>query len=219
MSQSFVSRDAGQLRSRLAESLPVSLWTHWRLYAAGAAATVAAAAWLFGSAGFTQATQQPEESLPRATATTAVARATEAVVQVSGAVERAGVVRLSSGARVSDAVDAAGGLSSNADLDRINLAAKVIDGQRIYIVARGQDAPPAATGAQDASNSDASGQIDLNSATIEALDKLPGVGPATAKAIVDYRTAHGQFRSVDDLGKVKGIGPAKLEQIKPLVTT
>jgi competence protein ComEA len=154
------------------------------------------------------------ESAPVSTATTTG----EVVVHVAGAVGRPGVVRLAGPGRVIDAIGAAGGPAADADLNQINLAAKVADGDRVYVPRRGETPPPApTTGAATGSATASSGPVDLNSAAADQLDALPGVGPATAKAIVDYRTRHGRFRTVDDLLSVPGIGPAKLATLKPLV--
>src|SRR5205814_4602523 len=135
---------------------------------------------------------------------------------VAGAVLRPGVVRLGGPGRVIDAVAAAGGAAPDADLNMVNLAAKVADGDRIYVPKRGESPPPFPSGGASATQT-SSGAVVLNSASPEQLDALPGVGPATAKAIVEYRTRHGRFRTVDDLLSVPGIGPAKLATLKPLV--
>jgi competence protein ComEA len=141
------------------------------------------------------------------------------VVYAAGAVKTPGVYKLAAGARVTDAVLAAGGPAPDADLDRVNLAAKVTDGERVYIPRKGEagDAALGAAGVPDAAGTGAPAVLDLNTATAEQLDALPGVGPATAKAILDYRTQHRRFRSVDELLEVRGIGEAKLAQLKPLV--
>jgi len=156
------------------------------------------------------------------------------VVQAAGAVRSPGLYRLDAGARVDDLIRAAGGLTERADRDRINLAAPLADGQRVWLPVRGQEEVPdvvteggaggggggGGTGAESPSGGDggAAGPIDLNRADEAALDALPGVGPATAQAILTYRTESGPFRSVDDLLEVPGIGEAKLAQIRPLVT-
>ena len=134
------------------------------------------------------------------------------VVHMAGAVRRPGLVRVPDGTRLAGAIETAGGLSADADPDAVNLAAVVADGERVYVPRRGE-APPVVAGGSSAST----GPVNLNSATAEQLDTLPGVGPATAAAIVSYRTTHGPFGSVDDLGKVRGIGPSKLDQLRPLV--
>jgi competence protein ComEA len=162
----------------------------------------------------------PEASLPRATGSSASASASPAsaavvVVQAAGAVMQPGLYRLPPGSRVDDLVQAAGGLASDADPDRVNLAALLSDGEKVYIPRVGE-ALPADASAGGASSAAAS-PIDLNTASIAQLDTLPGVGPATAQAIIDYRSQHGRFRSVDELLKVRGIGQAKLDQIRALV--
>lgn len=145
------------------------------------------------------------------------------VVYVVGAVRRAGLVRLSEGARVADALDRAGGPTRRADLALVNLAAPVADGQQIIVPAR---APVgAATGAADGAEAGTAGgaagppaKVSLASATIEQLDALPGIGPVTAQKIVTWRQSHGALRSVDDLDAIPGIGPARIEQMRDLVT-
>ncbi len=138
------------------------------------------------------------------------------VVHVVGAVRTPGLYRLGRGKRVADAVELAGGATGNADLALINLAAPVADGQQIVVPAR---APPvAADGSGDGGGEQAAqGPVHLNSATIEQLDELPGVGPVTAQKIVDYREKHGAFSSVRELDAIPGIGPARLAQLSELV--
>jgi competence protein ComEA len=135
-----------------------------------------------------------------------------AVVHVAGAVRRPGVYDLPPGARVQDAVRRAGGAKPNANVDAVNLAARLVDGQQIVVP--GPGAAPAAAGAAAETPS---APVSLGSATLEQLQTLDGVGPATAQKIVAYRTEHGGFRSVDDLANVPGIGPKKLAAIKPHV--
>jgi competence protein ComEA len=152
-----------------------------------------------------------ESVLPRAAPAPPEA-APDVVAHAAGAVARPGVQRLPAGARVADLLDAAGGATADADLDQVNLAAKVSDGDRVYVPRRGEAPPPAAAG-QPA----AEGPVNLNTATAEQLDALPGVGPSTAAAIVEHRTRNGRFRTVDDLGQVPGIGPARLAALRPKV--
>lgn len=148
------------------------------------------------------------------------------VVHVAGAVVAPGVHRLADGARVSDAVAAAGGLAPDADADRVNLAAPVTDGSRVYVPHRGESSVPSAVAAEPPTGGATSGPgatgpnrpVNINTAGAAELDVLPGVGPSTAAAIIEYRTAHGPFRTVDDLAKVRGIGPARLDQLRRLVT-
>lgn len=131
-------------------------------------------------------------------------------VHVAGAVVSPGVRRLPGDARVIDAIAAAGGSTAEADLDAVNLAAPIADGQQIYLPRVGEvvAAPPVTA---------AAGPIDLNTADLETLDRLPGIGPATAAAIIEHRERFGRFSSVDELLGVRGIGPAKLESLRELV--
>lgn len=143
-------------------------------------------------------------------------------VHAAGAVASPGVYTVAAAARVADVLTAAGGALPEADVSRLNLAARVSDGERIYVLRAGEGAePPGGTsgpaGAAGASATNPPGPIDLNTATLDELDTLPGIGPATAQAIVTYRTRHGRFRSVTELLEVPGIGPAKLEAVRPLV--
>ena len=145
-----------------------------------------------------------------------------AVVHVAGAVGVPGVYRVDSGARVDDAIRLAGGPAPDADLDVVNLAAIVIDGSRIYVPHIGESIRPEVvpTGSVGGEAATAGPTIvDVNVATVEELDELPGVGPATAAAIVTERERNGPFVSVDDLDRVPGIGPAKLDALRDLVTT
>jgi competence protein ComEA len=151
-----------------------------------------------------------------AMATTSTSMATTVVAHAAGAVAKPGVYSLAAGARVQDLLAAAGGASPDADLDRINLAAPVADGSQVYVPKEGEPVPSGAGGGTSASTP--SGPLDLNTATLEQLDDLPGVGPATAQAILDAREKLGRFASVDDLLDVRGIGPAKLEGLRDLVT-
>ena len=164
----------------------------------------------------------PEAQLPLATRgvasagaiASATSRGAEVVVHIAGAVVSPGVYRLSDGARTIDAISAAGGARADADVARVNLAARLSDGLRVYVPMIGETAAPIVDGSSDAA---ASGPINLNTATADQLDALPGVGPATATAIIAYRRDHGLFGSVDELLEVPGIGPSKLAQIRSLI--
>jgi competence protein ComEA len=136
------------------------------------------------------------------------------VVDVAGAVRRPGLYRLPQGSRVADAVARAGGASAKASLDGVNLAAPLADGEQVVVPARipGGQVPAASSG-----GSAPAGPVSLSTATAEQLDGLPGIGPVTAQKIVDYRTQHGAFHSVDELDAISGIGPAKLDQLRGLV--
>jgi competence protein ComEA len=136
------------------------------------------------------------------------------VVHVAGAVHAAGVYRLRAGARVSDAVERAGGATRRADLSQVNLAAKVEDGRQILVprrIAASAAAAPAAAPGQPAV------PVNLNTATLEQLDALSGIGPVTAQKILDYRDEHGGFGSVDELGEVPGIGDVRLASLRDQV--
>ncbi|MGZ4481084.1 MAG: helix-hairpin-helix domain-containing protein [Gaiellales bacterium] len=155
---------------------------------------------------------RPDASAPApepraAVAVPASAAAPVVVVDVTGAVRRPGVYRLPSWARVQDAVRRAG-LRPGARLAGINLAARLADGEQIVVPGRGQPAgvAPPVSGA-------AGGPVHLNSATLEQLESLDGIGPALAQRILDYRAAHGGFRTLDELDQVSGIGPARLASL------
>jgi competence protein ComEA len=159
---------------------------------------------------------------PAGTGGVSVARPAPAgsVVHVAGAVREPGVYRLPAGARVRDAVDRAGGARPSGDVNAINLAAKVADGQQIVVPSRARGGAAAASvpaGGGAVAGAAPGPPVSLNSATAEQLDTLDGVGPATAQKIIAWRTQHGGFRSVADLGQVPGIGPKKLAALKDKV--
>jgi competence protein ComEA len=139
------------------------------------------------------------------------------VVDVEGAVRRPGLVRLPTGSRVADAVARAGGTTARADPAGVNLAAPVSDGQQVLVPRRGGDRGVPAGAAASGDGPATGGPVSLSSATAEQLDTLPGVGPVTAQKIVDYRTQHGAFHSVDELDAIPGIGPARLADLRGLV--
>ena len=140
------------------------------------------------------------------------------VVDVAGAVRRPGLYRLANGSRIADAVRRAGGTTARADTAAINLAAPLVDGMQVVVPRRGGATAGSGADATGAGGSASGMRISLSSATVEQLDSLPGIGPVTAQRIVDWRTAHGAFRSVDALDEVPGIGPARIEQLRDLVT-
>lgn len=153
----------------------------------------------------------------------AVPAPAEVVVHVVGAVHDPGLVRLPAGSRVADAVRAAGGATAAARPASVNLARLLVDGEQLVVQRRG--GPPllaapagAGAGAPAGAGPGSTGPVDLNTATIEALDGLPGIGPVLAQRILDWRTAHGRFSSVDELGEVSGIGEATLADLRPVVT-
>jgi len=133
----------------------------------------------------------------------------DVVVDVTGAVARPGVYRLPAGARVTDAVERAGGASGGALLEAINLAARLADGQQVVVPKRGPAGAPlaAVVGGEE-------GPISLGMATVEQLDTIEGIGPVTAQDIIDFRDEHGGLSSVDQLDQVSGIGPATMESLR-----
>lgn len=138
------------------------------------------------------------------------------VVYVSGAVRGAGVYTLREGDRVTQAVDAAGGFAPEADQARINLAALLKDGQQVHVPALGERT---ASGSATATGAGApAGPININTATVEELKALPGIGDTYARAIVDYRTRNGLFQRPEDIVKVRGIGPQTYQRLKDLIT-
>lgn len=238
----------GELRRRLGLDVRVVAW------AATALVAVAVGAWLLrpsptpfeetiptasstappeGEAAAPAESGTPGAADPSAASSSSLP--TEVVAHAAGAVVRPGVYRLDPTARVDDLVRSAGGLAPDADAARLNLAAPLADGARVYVPRVGEEDPPEVAGpdapagptpgdgsAPDGTGPDGSGPegglIDINTATEAELDVLPGVGPATAAAIIGYRTENGGFSSVDELLEVRGIGEAKLADISPLVT-
>ncbi|MBM7789290.1 ComEA family DNA-binding protein [Tenggerimyces flavus] len=134
------------------------------------------------------------------------------LVHVAGKVREPGVVQLPTGARVIDAVDAAGGALPGADLSGLNLARPLTDGEQVLV---GLPPPPGGPSARPSPTGQA--LVDLNTATLEQLDALPGVGPVLAQRILDYRDEHGRFESVEDLQQVTGIGSRKFAELRELV--
>jgi competence protein ComEA len=137
------------------------------------------------------------------------------VVDVGGRVRKPGLVTLPQGARVADAIAAAGGPLRHRELARIDLAARVTDGQLLLVGVK--DPTASGVAAPGGSSDSPPAPLDLDSATIDQLETLPGVGPVTAQKILDWRTAHGGFTSVDQLQQVPGIGPARYAELSPLV--
>jgi competence protein ComEA len=142
------------------------------------------------------------------------AEAPALVVHVVGAVRRPGLYRLREGSRVADAVERAGGATAKADQSLVNLAAPIADGVQIVVPRQAPEAAAAGAGGSATEAGASAGPVHLNTATLEQLDALPGIGPTTAQKILDFREKHGAFASVDELDAVPGIGPARLEQLR-----
>jgi competence protein ComEA len=152
-------------------------------------------------------------------------------VHVIGAVPRPGLYEFSEGARIQDAIDAAGGMLSTANMDAINLAALLTDGQQLNIPYKSGSEPaedtsalvlPGATESEESNNSivtESRGDlININTASLEELDTLPGIGPTIAQRIIDYREQNGAFSTIEEIMDVSGIGPATFDNIKDLIT-
>jgi len=155
---------------------------------------------------------EPPVTIPAATTSTT---AVGLVVHAGGAVRSPGVYRLPPGSRVIDLLERAGGPALDLDLDRVNLAATLVDGQRQWFPRVGETMPPTAGGSPSAPSSPT--RIDLNHATVEQLDTLPGIGPTLATAIVTDRERRGPFGSVEDLSRVKGLSRSRIDAIRDLV--
>lgn len=193
-------------------------WIRWwvrdhRATVAGIAAAVFAAA-AAGAVGHRLITGPPpgatppvEQRLPRTAGPVVATTAPVVVVHVSGAVRSPGVYQVAAGSRAADVVDAAGGLLPGARSEVVNLAAPVRDGDQIHVPLHGDPAPVGSRGAAD-------GPVDVNRADAGELERLIGIGPALAAAIVEHRSRHGPFRTVDDLEAVPGIGPATVERLR-----
>jgi competence protein ComEA len=195
--------------------VPELPFTRRQLIAGGLVALVLLimAARLLLRPGASASVRVPPLVVPPTSASTAAAK--QIVVDIVGAVRRPGLYRLPEGSRVADAVARAGGATSRAQVELVNLAAPIADGEQIVVPRRGAVAAGVAGGA--ASPGAPAGPVHLNTATLEQLDALPGVGPVTAQKILDYRQQHGAFGSVDELDAIPGIGPARLEQLRDLV--
>lgn len=195
-------------------------WVHWYGVGRIVASCAVVVTVVVGSWWLVRPTPLPVEtriplaaSHAGATSTTPFASgsavATPIVVDIVGAVRVPGLYHVADGARVDDLVRLAGGSAADADLEHVNVARRVVDGEQVVIPRRGD--PVAAT------SEPATFPVHVNSATANDLDRLPGVGPATAAAIIAYRSIHGPFTSIDQLGKVRGIGVSKLDAIRQMV--
>ena len=191
----------------------IDFWGSGRLVATAVAAlsVTAAGIWLLSPS------RPPvEAAIPTwsPTADSTEPRAGEPIVRVTvhvaGAVRRPGVYRLDAGSRVHEAIDAAGGPTAEADTDRVNLAAPLVDGAQVRLPEFGESA---------ADWSDNDGPVNINSADAATLEGLPGIGPSLARAIIDERERSGPFGGVDDLDRVSGLGPVRIDALRDLVAT
>jgi competence protein ComEA len=168
-----------------------------------------------------EASEPPSAAATPAPLRVEAAKDERVVVHVAGAVRRPGIYRLLSSARVDDAVRLAGGATRRADLAGLNLAAKVEDGRQILVpqrvAAAGAGASPAAASAAAGGSTAPALPVNLNTATLEQLDVLPGIGPALAQRILDFREANGGFGSVEDLAQVPGIGDVRMASLREQV--
>ena len=154
--------------------------------------------------------------------------ATEIIVHIAGAVENDGIQKLPENSRVSDAIDAAGGLTSDANTKNVNLAQKIFDGQKIYIPNITEDEDEIELFEKNNSENDTiettnifsskNGLVNINTATQTELETLPGIGPSTASKIINYRNTNGKFRTIEDIQNVSGVGVSKYAQIEDKIT-
>ena len=151
-----------------------------------------------------------------ASASASSAPANAIVVDVVGAVRKPGVYDFAQGARVIDAVRAAGGFLPDAEPEAINLARPLVDGEQVVVLKKGE--APAGASAGGGSAQQPGGKVNINSATASDFENLPGIGPVLAQKIVDYRDQHGPFRSIQDLMKVSGIGQKKFDSLSAYIT-
>lgn len=151
----------------------------------------------------------------------AVDKNSEIIIHVAGAVYNSGIKKLSENSRIADAIEAAGGLTSDANINNINLAQKIADGQKIYIPSINDDEITEQIIIQDTQENNSlfnSAIININTATQTELETLPGIGPSMASKIIEYRKENGSFKDIEDLKNVSGIGESKYAQVKNKIT-
>jgi competence protein ComEA len=203
-------------------------WFWWQ--AASGAAEVSPLSSIGAEAGDVPAPEPPTDSISAADESPGEAEGEtpgRVIVHVAGAVRRAGIVELPRGSRLHEAIEAAGGSAADADSDQLNLAAVLEDGQKILVPRKGETLPSGAGPADGAGGGDgqagadgpaaAAGKVNINTAGVEQLATLPRVGPVLAQRIVEWRAQHGNFRRVEELDAVDGVGPKMLAALLPLV--
>jgi competence protein ComEA len=214
----FVGKEAWRDRIESLVGRRLDAWV-----VAGLALAVAVAAVMLWSRGGSPRIAPPAEpdavaSTPPAVGGPPVQGVSAVLVHVAGAVRRPGVYGVDNGARVADAIDLAGGARSRADLDSLNLAMVVTDGMQVLVPTKSGETAPAPSGAgSGVAATPTPAPVNINTADQIALETVPGIGPVTAQAIIEYREQIGSFGSVDELIDVSGIGPATLESIRPYV--
>ena len=174
-----------------------------------------------GGAMYGYSTQDDAIPLDAAEQIPAAVSSASVTVYVTGAVNHPGIVEVPEEARVADAVNACGGALPTADMEGVNMAQKLKDGQQVRIPEKTEMTAPPRTAAAVTGQTDKTGEggrININTADEKALDSLPGIGPAMAKRIIEYRNTEGMFQSPEDLKKIKGIGDAKYEKLKDRIT-
>lgn len=190
------------------DALRHDLWSRasWRAFVVLLAAVALVAGWFWWQGQPRAITELPADTgISAAAPAGGGAGSGEVVVHVAGAVRKPGLIRLTAGARVADAIDKAGGATSPRYLESVNLARVVVDGEQILL-------------GKAAFSATAGGKLSLGSATADELEALPGVGPVLAQRIIAWRTEHGPFQSVDDLDSVSGVGASLMDQLRSLVT-
>lgn len=187
---------------------------HVRVLGAILAVAVVAVVWWTGRDGSTAS----HDAAPPAVAVDEPTHTGEVVVHVGGEVAEPGIVTLPTGSRVVDAVEAAGGAKDESDLSSLNLARPVNDGEQILVGADSAPGDGTAGPSGDGGSKGADGLVSLNQASVEQLQSLPGVGPVTAEAIVRWRDENGGFAHIEDLLNVRGIGEARLAELRDLVS-
>ena len=207
------TRDMLERTARRLRVLPLRLVVVTGVLSIGGSIAVAA---LLVRSTAASGTVAPTVTVPPATTPTTT-EGPGIVVQASGAVRSPGVYRLPMGSRVVDLLERSGGPAPDLDLDRVNLAALLSDGQRVWMPRTGEAAAPIVSGAGGGGTSSTPARIDVNHASVEQLDALPGIGPTLAAAVVADRERHGPFRSVDDLLRVKGLSRSKVDALRDLV--